>query len=343
MSASNTYRSSPEVASSQCKFRYGRGRAQEGKEKVHREIAKWNPLRPLLIFTGRDKGFLPVLHIEIYRDRAFKAAKKGHLTSIFIAVVGLIVSLIIWALNNDEKALILSTATLCIFLYLYLDYMLVIRNFQRVLERSDFVLSIYDSARKSLPIWVALMVSFGVIQCCLQFYFIGIEPVIYKFGLIYAYSLNENWWRLITGPYFHASVAHWIVNLLFLVIFSPVADFVSRKGALAAFVFGNFLAAAMAKCTNDFGLSGGDAYVGISGGIYAFWGWIILSAIFYRDKFPSFFYISFSLFSILNFVLTVLLAPNASNIGHFGGFLGGLIVFFVFYFSRRHDNWSISK
>lgn len=343
MCANNTSSSSPEIGSSQCKFRYGRGRVQEGKEKIYQEIAKWNPLRPLLIFTGRDKGFLPVLHVALYRDRAFKAAKKGHLTSIFIATAGVIVSLVLWVVNNDEKALILSAAIFCILLYLYLDYILVIRDFQRVLERSDFVLSIYGAARKSLPLWIALMVSIGIVQYYLQFYLSGVEPVIYKLGLVYKYSLNDHWWRLITGPYFHASIAHWIVNLLFLVIFSPVADFISRKGALVAFIFGNILAAAMAKLTNGFGLSGGDAYVGISGGIYAFWGWIILSAIFYREKFPSFFYISFSLFSMLNFVLTVLLAPNASNAGHFGGFLGGLIVFFLFDFFQRRNKRSISS
>src|SRR5690606_24039358 len=52
------------------------GRVIRGKAAVDAAVARWNLLDPLMVSPPGSARFLPVLHVDEYRDRAHRALRR---------------------------------------------------------------------------------------------------------------------------------------------------------------------------------------------------------------------------------------------------------------------------
>ncbi|MCP4076181.1 MAG: rhomboid family intramembrane serine protease [Gammaproteobacteria bacterium] len=157
-------------------------------------------------------------------------------------------------------------------IYLFIEHQFVVTHFNRLSERASFVIKVYKVGKVDFIFWVVALGTLAVFQYFLQSLTGGFEEAIYKAGLIYKSANSGEWWRLITGPYFHNGLPHWIINPAMILIIGPIIGTVSRTNGFQVFIIGNIIGAISALMYANLNLTDHDSYMGISGGILAMMG-----------------------------------------------------------------------
>jgi len=304
------------------------GKIIKGRKSINSVVSKWQPISPLLIAKPGCREFYPVLSVDQFKNKAFNSAKKRLLYSITMSIFMTCVFIVVSYFNSNEKGITLIWVGLILSIYFISDYKMVTSNLGRLSERESFIIMIYQYGKNDFVFWLVCMVFFGVIQYILQSVFGGFDAMMYKVGVVYSNINKGEWWRLATGPFFHSGISHWIANTATILIIGPIVCMVSRINCITVFLLGNITGALAALVVaNLIGL--GDAYVGVSGGIYATMGWLLSYSKINKLDVPSkLFYTLFS-FMILSILLTYLMMPKSSNVAHIIGVITGVVAYFV--------------
>lgn len=303
---------------------YSRGKPVVGKQAVDALVSKWQIMRPLVVSRPGSKDFLPVLNVRKYELKAFDSAKRSQRLMLLIAAFYLLAATAYWYIKGSEKSITMVFVLLLFMLYLFSDYQLVIRHFDRLRERAAFIVFVSLHGKKDALAWAGFTVAIGSVQYVLQQHYGGFEPMMYAWGLVYEPVNQGEWWRFVTGPFFHSGLPHWILNAATLILFAPVVGVISRLDGVIVFVLGNiagFIAAWLQILT---GFSESDAIVGISGGISAMIGWLVGFSVVYKNDMPRMFAVSLLSFFVLWQLLAVLMYPKVSIVAHLGGFCVGM-------------------
>ncbi len=305
--------------------RKGTGQIIIGNEKVDEMVSKWQVINPLLVSEPGSNLFHPVLGSSHFKIKAFNSAKRLQLFSILYSVFFLLLLFILYLISPNEKIFTLIVVMPILLLYLIIEHRLVVSHIDRLFERASFVIWVYKEGKIDFIIWITVLFLLIASQYVIHFLTGGFEEAIYKAGLIFNNVNNGEWWRLITGPYFHNGLPHWIINMAMLLIIGPIIGTISRIRGLQVFIIGNIICAISALLYANFGFSVYDSYMGVSGGILAMMGWLSGFSLTHKKSVPNMFFISIFTFSLLNIVLAWLMIPNSSNVSHITGFIFGFI------------------
>ncbi len=303
---------------------YSRGKLFIGKVAVDALIEKWQVMRPLVVSMPGSREYLPVLEVQEYRDKAFERAKRSQRLMLLITAFYLLLAIIYWYIKGGEKSITIIFVIFLFALYFILDYQLVVRHFERLKERASFIVFVYLYGKKYALEWAGFAVVIGCIQYVMQWHYGGFESMMYTWGLVYESVNKGEWWRFVTGPFFHSGLSHWILNTATLILFAPVVGVISRLDGIIVFVLGNIGGFVAAWLQNITGFSESDAIVGISGGISAMIGWLVAVSVVYKKDLPQMFAFSLLGFFLLWQLLAILMYPKASIVAHLGGFCVGL-------------------
>src|SRR5690606_34249431 len=116
------------------------GRVIRGKAAVDSAVARWNLLDPLMVSPPGSVRFLPVLHIEEYREPAHRAVLRKQAASLGVLLVTASLLVISGYVAERPAALRAGAMALALALFVAADHHLVLRRIEAVAERALFAL-----------------------------------------------------------------------------------------------------------------------------------------------------------------------------------------------------------
>ena len=311
---------------SEWEARYGKGRIYTGKLAVDQAVNKWTLLVPLLIAPPHSDNFHSVLAIDEYKERATRGVVSQYrFVLMFLASLMLfsILISILFARSAGVHAVPLMVTVILVFMLV--DYRLVIRQPNCLAERVEFFTWLNIYCRADLAFWVSLMLLIGAGQLLLLTQYPDMEAMLMRWGIAFEAVRSGEWWRLLAGPYFHASISHWTANAVMLALFGTLASGLSRASALVLFLLGSLVGSIAAVVVNVFWPTGAGGYLGVSPGIYALIGLVVGISIREPRRVPSYLALTLSAFAVIIATGAWLTSSNVSNAAHLTGFAFGLI------------------
>lgn len=304
------------------------GRLIRGKDAVDAAVTKWNLLDPLMVSPPGSARFVPVLHAEEYCHRAHRALLRKHAVS-FAVLLGTALLLVISGYVAERPtALRAALMAFALALFLAVDYQVVLRRIEALRDRSLFILWVCRAGLPHALLTVGLMALAGSLQLYLARRSGGQTPLLETYGAVRAFVGDEPW-RIVVGPFFHGSLAHWLTNTAMLAAASAIAGPLMRgPRALVLLLCGSTfgaLASLLVEATAPT-----DVYVGVSGGIFALFGWCVGATIRRPALFPSGFAVTAVAFTLLNLAAAPLASANVSHAGHVAGLALGLLIGLAF-------------
>lgn len=294
-----------------------------GYQAVKSAAARWQPLAPLLVAVPGATMFQPVLETREFRDIAWKSALQKQRWSLLICTAWMIISFLFSLFGSDNDLWRMGLTLGLVMVFVYLDYALVTRRIDALRERSALIVWLHQKARTETPLWITLALLFGSGQLLLQKAFGGFNPMMLSIGLVYKFVHQGQWWRYITGPFLHVSLAHWMTNTIFLVAIGSISSAFSRRNAILIFLLGSIIGGIASASPWEW--APGNAFAGVSAGIFALLGWSGAAAFRRPARFPMHFGMTMTAFGILNLAMAWLLLPAASTVAHAAGWTIGIV------------------
>lgn len=174
--------------------------------------------------------------------------------------------------------------------------------------------------------FLVFMLLVGGIQLALSSALGSAEAYRLLFGLIYAdLPASGQWWRLLSAPLVHDSMAHWATNALIgtgvMLIYGPVLG----GGALASIVLAAPSSFALVLAASEVIAFDGKGIIGISGGIAGLMGCMLVANLCHPERFPRNFAVVTGFVAASSLFTVSLVLGSASLIAHLGGFLIGVV------------------
>ena len=303
--------------------RHGRRHDIVGQVAVEAAVAGYNPLGTLLVAVPGSERFLPVLNIEELKVGAQKSFKFRCRINLSLMVISFTLSISLGMISADAEILELCYLFLGSAIFIFFDYWMILRHMDALAERALFNFHIRESGRADLLLWGGVMLAAGAVQVVGQYVLGGFEPLVMKYGVFYAALSAAECWRVLVGPFFHASVLHWVSNGVILIFIGMIAGTISRRHSVAVFLLGSAMGAwatGVVAAGNGY-----DSYVGVSAGVSALFGLCIAFAWRQPRRFPSKFAVTLIAFSLMEDYLSWISNPDVSLVAHWTGLGVGIV------------------
>lgn len=203
---------------------------------------------------------------------------------------------------------------------LLLDYWLSLSSIESLSERTLFLHWIHAN-RWGLYLWSSIGLIAGGTQLTAQRALGSESAAFHAYGVMYSDVFAGEYWRLLTGPFLHYSVGHFVINCVLLSLAGWITWPLFRSYSLMVFFVGNSLAAVIQM------LWGGrlyDNFGGMSGGIYALFGLLAGACTADLRLCPRGFGILFGGVAVMAITYSEVLDPHAATTAHVAGLCFGL-------------------
>ncbi|WP_211288337.1 rhomboid family intramembrane serine protease, partial [Xanthomonas theicola] len=237
-------------------------------------VARWLPANPLLIGAPGEKRFLPPVLISEFEAVALRTVRNNCRNMIIALAACGVVLLCTSAADPTSSVFLIGLMAIALGATIALDYYLGLRNRERLTERALFFrwLKVDSSARLGFLVWLVIALGMGVLQWLLLQHLGSMDSLFHNFGFMYADVSAGQYWRIITGPYLHYSMFHYLNNVMLLLFAGTLAFALFGRSVFLVFIIGN---ACAALAQMKFGGGDFDNYGGVSGGVYALFGALI--------------------------------------------------------------------
>jgi membrane associated rhomboid family serine protease len=288
---------------------------------VTERIKGWHPLQPVLVGKPGSMHFIPPPGISQLRQ-TIDAFQRRSLFGIVAFLIGSCIFLAIaLAMPSKGRAPIYAIMFL-ITLTVAVDYAANLRHAGPLLDRSLFYfwLQTSRSGRIGFLFWLVFGLVIGVVQLFMQRSLGSIDALVESYGLMFAPARAGEFWRFLTGPFFHSGIGHYLNNLFSLIFIGSIAWALFGVTSLAIFLVGSWLAGAaqMYLGTGVF-----DSYLGVSGGVFALYGLVVAAGVLNRRLLPQGFAMLCACVAIVTGVGSALLSTNTASVSHFSGTMAG--------------------
>ncbi|WP_230595236.1 rhomboid family intramembrane serine protease [Xanthomonas vasicola] len=233
----------------------------------------------------------------------------------------------ILSLEKNTTYFVKASAAVILFaIYLFLQYIFIFRRLSSLCEYSRFSAWCYLQPSKQ-PLSIAvMMIAIGVIQLYLQMRAGSLFSLIEQYGLVFQDAPHQPW-RYFSGPFLHSGVAHWAANFSLLMVAAGLCFSLGRALVIwLTFLSGVLLPAFLLTFLPHW--VGSDAFLGISGGVFALYGWIVGISLRNRQIFPPALWWLLAYFALATMLASSLLSPRTSWFAHASGLLLGLAIGF---------------
>nr|MDO6970489.1 rhomboid family intramembrane serine protease [Xanthomonas vasicola] len=286
--------------------------------------SRWLPANSMLIASPNSTKFLPPILIPELEHVAFKSVQGNYKRiSVGLLVFGMLLCIVAFQ-QMGSKAFHIGILSVSLAGALILDYCVGIGSKAGLVQRAMFFqwLNVDKRSRQGRLIWMGLILAAGCFQL-LMIERLGSNDLVFKrIGAMYAPINSGEYWRFVSGPFLHYSLYHFINNAALLFFVGVLSSALLGCVSLVVFFFGNIIAAyAQMNCGGHLF----DNYGGLSGGVYALFGFVIFSGFTSRSLMPKGFCLFVANLAILGVLGAELMSENAATAAHFAGFFFGLI------------------
>lgn len=297
-------------------------------------ISKWLPPNPILIGEPGAYQFVPPICIAILQKTIFRTIRRN-VTNLIIGFASL--SAIFFALDlfgSSTKNLPFAITMLLVSLMLAFDYFGSLRSEKGIFERAMFFYWLRTASpfRTSIVLWACFGIAMGCSQLLLQMKLGGIDTLFHAYGMMYEQVRNGEIWRILTGPYFHYSTFHFLINSALLLFIGTIAWSMLGAVSIITFIIGN-IAGSYLQMT-----FGGDLFNnfgGISGGVYALFGVLIAISIIDKNLLPKGFPLLLFNIAIIGIFSSEITSAHAATTAHIGGLITGMASAIIHFLKKQ--------
>jgi membrane associated rhomboid family serine protease len=180
-----------------------------------------------------------------------------------------------------------------------------------------------SASRRRSALWLGAGLLIGVGQWTLMHAAGGIETAFERYGLIYARFEAGEHWRLLTGPWLHVSIEHYIGNLILVTGVGTLASSVSPRLSPALFLIGAPVSLWLQLELGPRGLGGA---AGMSGGLFTLLGFLATAGVGVRHRLPRGLPVLVAAAAILSIAFPLIFHQPSGHVAHVGGVLLGAAV-----------------
>lgn len=284
-------------------------------------LSTWHPQKNTLVATPNSLRFAPPVYFDCFAEKLrLRYQRMAALSAACWGAMGFF-ALVLFFLKRGPLVGGIAIVFSMVMLASVMDA-LKLRNLTALKERALFYywLSETRTYKIGFAVWFLLLLGIGGLQWQLQHAMGDYEIVLRTWGSMYVDIQEGQLWRLLTGPFFHSHLVHYISNLVFALVVGPITWAVLGARSFLIFLLGN-VAGALAQ--TYLGSGRYDVYTGISGGLYALLGTLITWGALDRRVLPQGFTLLCIWFTLISLVAAEVLASNAATTAHMGGFIAG--------------------
>ncbi len=294
-----------------------------------------------MLIGSYSNKLLPPIFISELENNIFRFAKSNALK---LAIPFSIMSILMLPfLLLSSVSLIRSLEVVGPFIFMsiiiFQDYFINLRTKISLTERSLFIRFIRQShrTREVVYFWVICYVLIGGLQLSLFISYGSLDALFQEFGLMFQSVDKGEYWRLITGPFLHYSLSHYLINGGHLIIISIIGNVIKTKIMLMVFIVG-----CIGSLLYQY-LLGGHVYDnagGISGGTYALSGLLFALGLHPIRMFAKGIPVYVVLLSFSGIFMSMVWSSNSANAAHISGLIIGIIFGLIF---CSLGSWPISE
>ncbi len=286
--------------------------------------SRWLPANSMLIGSPNSTKFLPPILIPELECVAFKSVQGNYKRiSIGLLVFGVLLCIVAFQ-QIGSRTFHIGFLSVILAGALILDYYVGMGSKAGLVQRAMFFrwLKVDKRSRQGRLIWMGLILAAGCLQLLMMEQLGSNDLVFQRIGAMYASIDSGEYWRFISGPFLHYSLYHFIKNAALLLFVGVLSSALLGHISLVVFLFGNIIAA---YAQMNYGGHLFDNYGGLSGGVYALFGFVIFSGFTTRSLMPKGFCLFLANLAVLGVLEAELMSENAATVAHFAGLFFGLI------------------
>ncbi len=295
-----------------------------GVDEVLSTLRGWNPVHGVLAARPGSDRFVSPISIDELRVTLRTRLRRSQQVGIWMMIVFSVVSVGVATLVSTRASVAFATACVLGALLHAIDYR-SLREDRAVNERTLFFHHLWFGARGkfSVMLCAAFCLVIGGMQAALQYGMNGLEPMVVRFGAYYPEISAGEWWRILTGPYFHSGAPHFIANCFGLMFAGPMLTLVVGPRVAVSTLLLGASAGLLAAFVVDG--PGYDSYLGMSGGVFSLLGFMAAAGTLNKRLLPRGLSVMFFWLALIGGVAAEAV-PTTSTIGHVAGFVIGAIL-----------------
>lgn len=292
-----------------------------GRREATRFFRAWNPTHALFAASPGLDRFVPPPACAALGASVLAGFRQRARWSIAVMCAGAVLFFLVSAVMSERFALGLAITMSAIAALGACDYCYALSSADGASDRARYFywLRVDRGVRTGFVVWSVLFAAMGTVQWALVAR-LGLDATVESFGLIYAAARKGEVWRFATGPLFHASTAHFLNNAVSATFLGAMLwpDF--KRKTIVLFVMANSFAAV---AQIFFGDPGFDSFLGVSGGVFALYGFLIATSLRVRDFLPRGMPLLLFGIGVISALGAWLLSPNSGVVVHAAGFMIG--------------------
>lgn len=232
-------------------------------------------------------------------------------------------------IEQENNGMTIGLVGFIMLQFVAVDYKLVKLYCNVLEERREFANKLILERKNIFILMLVAAITVYLTQFFLIKEFGTLEAVMLKYGIIYQKISEGEKWRLLIGYLFHSDISHWLINTSLLIGYCTLARPYSIRFIFSIFFLGCVLSSIGAYFLYMLGFSNNDGFLGVSGGVAAISGAVLVATIKFKNNFPKYFHVSFMSFTgsiiCIDFITTPLMTALSHLIGFLSGFLFSLV------------------
>jgi membrane associated rhomboid family serine protease len=309
------------------------------KAEVRKLCLNWFPLSQKLFSSPGTTKYVPAICLPELADLVHQVFVSKFRVYIWLFSMGLFLVIAVSVFLKDFSVFRHALGGLAIALsYCLFEYRLFVKPYIRLRDHTLFYLWLKQKAWEKKPQYFFISI-FIFLPFIFQeiFYLQGyvLEDIVESYGLVYALANSGEWWRYLTGPFFHLDLLHWVINFSLLILAVVlVSPFSSAK--ISLFFLVTTIASAVPA---QFSLwqDPADGLVGISGGVFGLYGWAIGNAYRQQVHLPEYYPLHLALFTLASLLFPLMTDVMVSHSGHVAGVVLGLLFGYLGIFEKARS------
>lgn len=302
------------------------GREEDVAEsELPKRLRRWRPQSLLLVAAPDDERYRVPTEVENLSPIIALDLLRRSRVSVCIAAAFALVCLAAWIMLPSRVLLVGAFSALISAIMVVFETSCSVRAPALLDERTRFLYWFIEvgRGRSGAVFWSAAMVVIAGAQLLLMGAFGGNDATFARVGAMYDSIDQGDWWRIVTGAYLHYSILHFLNNAFLLMLVGSLSWATFGRGySIGVFVLGNMLGVLGQMWL------GGSAYNstgGISFGIYALFGFVIVAGRNVTGRLPTGFAALVAFIAVLCIGASELASKSTATVGHLFGVLAGAL------------------
>lgn len=310
------------------------GRTEATESQTKASARNWTYLSASLYTSPSTTRFLPAILVPELEPQCRKKLVFSHKLLVYVGIYALVLFFVLFSglFLKAPSRYSLITLVLIMLVFFIVEHRLVQKYPQTIIERALYFGWLKSNIGLLTKIVLSSLVLSGLIQVVYQYFGSGSFQIIRDFGTLFSEVDKGEYWRFITGPFFHASLFHWLGNFFGLLMILPLLRWVALKPALLLCMTTAIASHVLTYAALKLGyLDRLDGFTGISAVVFLGMGYLCSNTLKFQSYYPFKFYLTIWFVTLLSLLMPEVFSTRDKGglVAHMTGLILGLVSGFV--------------